>query len=241
MVQSYVVKRMELVVKSVFKRNEVKFMLTQEQYLHIKGVIKKYMQEDEFGSYLVQSLYFDTDNWQAIRASIEKPKFKEKLRLRCYGIPTADDIMYLELKKKLRGIVYKRRISFPMALLAHKTPREIALEDDSQIGRELSFYLNTYPVQEKAHVVYNREPFENDQGLRITFDSNLRFCTTKLDYHNPHGGLPILDPHLIIMEVKTQEGIPLWLASELSELKIYPSSFSKYGTGYKKYILQKVN
>jgi len=225
-------------MESIFKRQEVKFVINQEQYAQIYERIADKIPPDEFGEYLVQSLYFDTENWDVIRASIEKPMYKEKMRLRCYGVPGGDSTIYLELKKKYRGVVHKRRIAFPMDRLTGNRARDIAAAEDSQIGRELNFYFQSHPVQEKVHISYNRVAFADDRsGLRITFDTNVRFRTNQLDYDNPAGGLEVLSPRFVIMEIKTLGGMPLWLAQTLSELQIYPTSFSKYGTGYKRYVL----
>ena len=226
-------------MESIFKRQEVKFMLTQAQFLLIYQIITKNVPPDRFGKYLVQSIYFDTNNWDVIRASIEKPVYKEKLRLRCYGVPGENSPVYLELKKKYKGMVHKRRIDFLMDDLKDKTPREIAATENSQVGRELDFYMRVMPVYEKAHISYNREAYTDSNGLRVTFDTGIRFRTNMLDYQNPSGGLEVLPEGYTVMEVKTLGGMPLWLAHALSEFRIFPTSFSKYGTGYKKYILQR--
>ena len=222
----------------IFRRQEVKFVLKEAQYSLLRDLIKAKIPSDSFGKYLVQSLYFDTDTWDVIRASIEKPVYKEKLRLRCYGVPDRSSTIFMELKKKYKSIVYKRRISFPMQALQLKTSRDIAAEENSQIGRELSFYFHTNPVEEKVHISYNREAF-SDNGLRVTFDTGIRFRTNFLDYQYPDGGLEVLPAGLTVMEIKTLGGMPLWLAQALGESKVFPTPFSKYGVSYKKYILQK--
>ena len=51
--------------------------------------------------------------YRLIRASLEKPAYKEKLRLRSYGVTEPGGEVFLELKKKYKGIVYKRRITLP--------------------------------------------------------------------------------------------------------------------------------
>ena len=195
------------------------------------------MQPDDFGEYLVQSLYFDTDNWDVIRASIEKPVYKEKLRIRCYGIPDAASSVFLELKKKYKSTVHKRRVMLLLGDLQNKSARDIMATDNTQIGRELNYYLNSHNVYEKVHISYNRLAFTTDNGLRITLDKNIHFRTNQLDYNHPQGGLEILPANLTIMEVKTLGGMPLWLSYALSQHGIFPTSFSKYGVGYKKHVL----
>ena len=223
---------------TIFERLEKKFVLNPAEYRAIHEIVAQHIPPDTFGEYLVQSLYFDTDNWDVIRASIERPVYKEKLRLRCYNVPSMSSTVFLELKKKYNGVVNKRRILFPLEELHNKTPRDIAAADKSQIGRELDFYLKANPVYEKAHISYKRAAYAG-AGLRITFDTDIRFRTTLLDYEHPMGGPAVLPDNLTVMEVKIPGGMPLWLAQALSRYKIFSTSFSKYGAGYKKFVLQK--
>ena len=224
---------------NIFKRIELKYLLTEQQNAVIHKIIRGRLPQAGFGEYLVQSIYFDTPNWDVIRASIEKPRYKEKLRLRCYGVPGAGSDVYLELKKKYNGVVYKRRIASSLEDLNSKSPKDIAGQSDTQTGRELSFYLHANPVSEKAHISYTRTAFAGEDGLRVTFDTDLRFRSDLLDYEHPQGGQSVLPEGLTVMEIKTTGGMPLWLAQALSEHKIFAAPFSKYGAGYKKYILCK--
>lgn len=225
-------------MESIFKRHELKFILPPDKHALIYKDIVANVPRDSYGKYLVQSLYFDTSNWDVIRRSIEKPPYKEKMRLRCYNVPGEDSTIYLELKKKYRGIVYKRRIAFLAQALKKQTAKEIAAQDKSQIGQELDYYFSAHPVTEKAHISYDREAFGSTRTLRITFDTKLRFRTHQLDYHHPGQGLEIIPDHLTIMEIKTLGAMPLWLSQDLSRHQIYPHSFSKVGAGYNKYILK---
>lgn len=223
-------------MERILKRHEVKYMITQEQYEEIKDVLSEKLADDPFGDYLVQSIYFDTDNWDVIRTSIDKPIFKEKLRLRCYGMPNGDSKIFLELKKKFKGIVYKRGISFPANELSEKKLSDIVSNNSSQIGRELAHYMGINPVFEKAYISYKRFAFE-ESGFRVTFDRNTHFRTQNLNFENPEAGLDIFPADRVLMEVKAVKGIPLWFTHILSERQIYPISFSKYGMSYTKYIL----
>jgi len=225
-------------LENVFKRREIKFILNREQYTAVKKSFATRMVADEYANYLVQNVYFDTDNWSVIRESIEKPLYKEKLRLRCYGIPRRDTFMFLELKKKFDGIVYKRRIAFPMEEIFEnsKNLHRIIAQDSSQIGRELAFYLETHPVYERVYIAYQRQAFFDGNDLRVTFDTDTHFRLHSLGYENPRDGNLLIPPDSAIMEIKTGSGVPLWLTEVLSGKKIYPTTFSKYGTGYIKYI-----
>ncbi|MDR0272675.1 MAG: polyphosphate polymerase domain-containing protein [Clostridiales bacterium] len=216
-------------MQSVFCRYEKKYLLTSEQLCGINAALSRYMTPDNYAKYLVQNIYFDTENWDVVRASIENPVYKEKMRLRCYS----DSEIFLELKKKYNGLVCKRRIPVSKAKSVHN----IVMEDSSQIGREFEFYLRSNPVFERIYISYNRTAFSGDDELRITFDENLKFRSSKLNFSHPNDGQPITND--IIMEIKTPAAIPMWLAKVLSENKIFPISFSKYGTCYKNHILNK--
>ena len=221
-------------MSSIFKRYEAKYLITKAQSTALLETLSTHMISDQFGEYLVQNLYYDTENWDVIRTSIEKPIYKEKMRLRCYGTPAKESDLYLELKKKHKGIVYKRRIAFPGLRLSGKDVRDIVAEEPSQISQELGFYLKINPVFEKIYLSYKRRAFTGttDKGLRITFDTDIRYRLHDLAFQKPDLGTSILLPGQTIMEIKTLGGMPLWLARTLSKHKIYQTSFSKYGSCY---------
>jgi hypothetical protein len=225
-------------MESIFKRYEKKYLITRAQGDALRDILARHMEPDCFSSYLVQNIYYDTQDWEVIRTSLERPPFKEKMRLRCYGVPDNEDSLYLELKKKYKGIVYKRRIAFPAGRFARHSVRDIVSGEDSQIARELGFYLQSRPVSERVYIAYRRVAFAGigDRGLRVTLDSELCFRTEDLHFARPCAGMAILPESSMLMEVKTAGGMPMWLVNELSEQKIYPSAFSKYGTCYSGYI-----
>ncbi|MDR1134661.1 MAG: polyphosphate polymerase domain-containing protein [Clostridiales Family XIII bacterium] len=225
-------------MQSFFKRYEKKYIITPEQCAVFQNILSRRMAPDRFGEYLVQNLYFDTENWDVIRASIEKPLFKEKLRLRCYGTPDQESTLFLELKKKYKGIVYKRRVPLPFKAFTDRTVREIVSGESSQISRELDFYLKTEAVSEKIHISYNRIALSGitDAGLRVTFDTHMRFRLDGLNFEHPCGGRLILPQGGVVMEIKALGGMPLWLSRALGENGIFPRTFSKYGVCYSDYI-----
>ena len=94
---------------NIFQRTEKKYVLRQEQFCNLQIGINKRMKQDEYGHHTICNIYFDTDCFDLIRTSLEKPLYKEKLRIRSYGIPTENGKVFLELKKKYDGVVYKRR------------------------------------------------------------------------------------------------------------------------------------
>ncbi len=221
--------------QNTFKRYEIKYMITYKQKAIILSHIAPYMKLDKYGRTTIRNLYFDTDNWRLIRRSIEKPVYKEKLRLRSYGLATPDSNIFVELKKKYKSVVYKRRLVLPenevMASFENDTPLPVK----SQIGDEIEYfrgyYKNLYP---KVFLSYEREAYFSLDGsnFRITFDDNILYRTDDLLLCSPPNGKSILGDGLVLMEVKTSGALPLWLTATLTENNIFNTSFSKYGTAY---------
>ena len=223
-------------MQNVFKRYEKKYLITEAQYESLIGDINQSISPDDFGEYTVQNLYFDTDNWDIIRTSIEKPLYKEKMRLRCYDASERKQKLFLELKKKYRGIVYKRRVAIPEKQL-HTDIIDVVKQDATQISQELSFHLLHNPVCEKMYLSHKRVAFKGveEKGLRITFDRDIRYRVQALGFVKPDKGKVILPPDIIVMEIKVTGGMPLWLTNALSKNRVFPRSFSKYGTCYADY------
>ncbi|MBE5803171.1 MAG: polyphosphate polymerase domain-containing protein [Clostridiales bacterium] len=225
--------------QDVFCRKEKKYMLTSAQYRHMReGIIARGMRPDEFGLHTIASLYYDTPDYQLIRRSLEKPVYKEKLRLRAYGSQVLpDDTAYVEIKKKFKGVVYKRRIAAPLPEAVHSLREGIFHEDHGQIGREINFFLQRYDLHPACWLGYEREAFFSDtEDVRITFDENIRFRTEGWDMTLPPAGQPLLDEGLYLMEVKIPFALPLWLVALMNECGIFSRSFSKYGTVYMEHI-----
>ena len=218
-------------ISTTFLRYELKYLLTEAQYAAVRAETDNRLSPDAFGETTVQSLYFDTPDFRLIRASIEEPEYKEKLRLRCYGQNTDDRDVYLEMKRKADGVVYKRR-------LACKEAEGKALSDaslaDSQIGRELRYFLRLYGnLAPRCLILCERSAFFDPQSdLRVTFDRNVRFRTDRLDCSETTEGQSLLPPGTVLMELKTGTAFPLWLCRLLSRNRFYKTSFSKYGTAY---------
>jgi len=226
-------------MQSIFKRYEKKYLITPGQGAVLRDMCSRYMTPDKFGEYLVQNVYYDTENWDIIRFSLEKPLYKEKLRLRCYDETREDGELFLELKKKYKGVVYKRRLAIPMKSLSGRTVRDIVSAGSSQISRELDFYMKANAVRERIYISYRRTAFacKKDNGLRITFDTDLAFRLDCLDFSSPGSGHDILPDNKMLMEIKTLGGIPLWMTAALCGNGIFPIAFSKYGACYTGFIL----
>lgn len=224
---------------NTFKRYEQKYLLSESQYEYIMLSIGEHMKPDEHGFYPISNLYYDTDNFELIRSSIEKPAYKEKLRMRCYGQSTDGSTVFFELKKKFNGVVYKRRASLPYNKAIAFAQSGICPDKNDQIQYEIAAFLAHKPVQPRVFIYYERKAFvdEHNPSLRITFDSNLRFRQHKLTLADAPEGTEILPDGQALMEIKASSAFPLWLCKILSQSKAYPTSFSKYGTCYKKFII----
>mgnify|MGYP002521349877 CR=1 FL=1 len=217
----------------VFKRYELKYLLTTNQYFTVKREILKRLTPDKFGENTVQSLYYDTPDNRLVRESIEKPIFKEKLRLRCYNLNDDDRDIYVEMKRKYDGIVYKRRIACKES--EAKNLFDGKLLQSTQIGKELGYFLSFYQdLQPKTLILYDREAFfDKTSDLRVTFDKNVRYRNDDLNFYTSLCGKPLLSDGLVLMELKTGTALPLWLCDLLDKENIRKTSFSKYGTAYR--------
>ncbi|MCQ2558541.1 MAG: polyphosphate polymerase domain-containing protein [Oscillospiraceae bacterium] len=228
-------------VQATFERYEKKYLMTAEQYRALRSRLDPLIRPDLYPESTVCSIYYDTDDFSIIRESIEKPVYKEKLRLRSYNVPGEEGEVFVELKKKFKGVVYKRRVAMTNRQAELWLSGEAPAPEDSQIIREISWFLKMNRPSPKVLICYDRLAYVaiSDPRLRITFDRNMRWRDS--DLHLPHGdgGAPIVDPGHVLMEVKIPGAAPVWLAKMLSELQIYPTSFSKYGSAYRGNILQK--
>ncbi len=221
--------------QSVFKRYELKYMLTQEQKQIILAAMAPYMELDQYGRTTIRNIYFDTDSYRLIRRSIEKPDYKEKLRIRSYKQATESSAVFVELKKKHESVVYKRRISMPEQAAMAWVMGHTSHPADTQISREIDYFINYYQgLHPTVFLSYEREAYyERDGGdFRVTFDDNILCRTDDLSLTSPAYGTPILEEGKVLMELKCAGGLPLWMVHTLSENKIYKTSFSKYGKAY---------
>ena len=218
----------------VFRRREQKYLLTAAQNQALEALMVQHMKPEKYWKSDIRNIYFDTPDRRMIRHSLEKPIYKEKLRLRCYGPADNRKEVFLELKKKYKGIVYKRRISMALEdAVAYMADPEQKL-DAGQIGREIDYVKKFYPgLQPAMYLSYDRLAWKcPGSDLRITVDRNIRFRTDPLDLTVPPSGEQLLEPGQYLMEVKTAGAMPLWLTAFLSQQQIRKTSFSKYGKAH---------
>lgn len=219
-----------------FERRELKYRITDAQRAALEAAFGARMVPDEHGESTICNIYYDTADYRLIRASLEKPAYKEKLRLRSYGVTEPGGEVFLELKKKYKGIVYKRRITLPEDAAGDFIAGRAPLGEHGQIGREIEYFTAFYaPLLPAVHLSYERSAWfsREDRDLRITFDKNIRFRQEDVSLTLPAGGRRILPEGESLMEIKAAAALPLWLVSELDTLGIYQSTFSKYGEAYK--------
>ncbi len=223
--------------KFVFERTEKKYVLTKEQYEQIIEKSREYIKMDKYGLTNICNIYFDTNDSELIRTSIEKPIYKEKLRLRSYGVPNSDDsTVFFEIKKKFDGVVYKRRVSMSYKEFENYLYNHIEPNVNPQILHEIDYIIKYYNLEPKLFLAYDRVAYNGiqDEELRITFDKNIRSREKELSLKAGDYGTKLLDNDEYLMEIKANGGMPLWLTNLLTELEIFPRSFSKYGNIYKK-------
>ncbi|MCQ2592127.1 MAG: polyphosphate polymerase domain-containing protein [Treponema sp.] len=231
----------------VFNRIEKKYLISQQNKDLLLNLLDNFMDKDSYNkngkTYSICNLYLDTPSNELIIRSLEKPVFKEKIRLRSYGTAQLNDTVYLESKKKYKGIVNKRRT--PCTLEAAYNYFETGiLQDNSkiinpQVFSEIDYIIKYYNLTPKVFISYDRIAFfeKNNSDFRITIDSNILSRRKDLKLDIPASGEPLLPPDTFLMEAKAYNTFPLWFARFLSEQKIFSTSFSKYGREFNKYCL----
>ncbi len=225
---------------NVFKRYEIKYILTSAQRSKLMDAMDGIMEIDRYGKTTIRNIYFDTDDHRIIRTSLDKPAYKEKLRVRSYQRIRDDDDVFVELKKKYESVVYKRRIRIPeylaMDWLAAGGDRPV----DSQIAKEIGYFTEFYEgISPKVFLSYEREAYYpvNGTDTRLTLDSNIIARDHDLSLRSGVYGNNVIDRDLSVLEIKVSASMPMWIIRFLRENNINRSSFSKYGMYYRNMIL----
>ena len=221
--------------QAVFTRYEFKYLLTQTQKENMLRAMEAYMSLDEYGRSTIRNIYFDTDSYRLIRRSIEKPAYKEKLRIRSYCRAEPGSMVYVELKKKYESVVCKRRVSLPEKDAVGWIAGELPCPRDTQISREIGYFLQYYgTLRPAAQLSYEREAYYCEDGgdFRVTFDDTILCRQGDLSLGSDVYGTLLLPDERVLMEIKCSGGMPMWMVRALSAEGIYKTSFSKYGTAY---------
>ncbi|MBQ8663822.1 MAG: polyphosphate polymerase domain-containing protein [Eubacterium sp.] len=225
-----------------FKRYEKKYLINEAQYQALRTCLDTYMSVDQYDWSTICNIYYDTPDYRLIRTSIEKPVYKEKMRLRTYGIPVENSPAFIEVKKKFKGIVYKRRMTLPYQQALDWLAQEPDTACDSQIAEEICWFRKFYGNLSPAVVLcYDRLALYGNENkdLRVTFDRSIRWRTDHLDLTDGDTGEYLLPEGFYIMEIKIPGSMPLWMADLLDRLEVYPTSFSKYGRAYQTFACRK--
>ena len=227
-------------IQMVFNRVEKKYLLTKLQAERLIKKINDNIKPGEYPYSKICNIYFDTNNSELIRKSIEKPVYKEKIRLRSYGIPNKNDKVFLEIKKKFDGIVTKRRIALPLSNVYQYLEDGTSPNTNKQIFNELDYCFKKYNLEPSMYISYERYSYagKEDENFRVTFDTNITSRDYDLKLDKGDYGLKLFGENTYLMEVKALGSMPLWFTKALSELKIYPISFSKYGKIYENKVLK---
>ncbi len=230
--------------KDTFQRIEVKYLLDDRQYKSLMKRLENMAAVDSYGKTSILNIYFDTPDYKLIERSLEKPVYKEKLRLRTYGVASDDTNAFIEIKKKYKGVVYKRRISMPYKDALDYLTGGRGPAQKSQISNEIDYFLQYYRgIRPAMAISYDRIAMAGieDPDLRITFDTNIRWRTENLSLKEGNKGKEILLPGQHLMELKIAGAMSIELARILDELNIRKTSFSKYGRGYMDYMYGQTN
>ncbi|MEI1231258.1 molecular chaperone [Enterococcus mundtii] len=227
-------------LKNVFQRKETKYLIPTTQFHSFLKDLKKQMQIDEYGLHTILSLYFDTPDDRFITNSMTKPKYKEKFRVRSYGIPQETSMVFLEIKKKVNGIVYKRRMPLTYAeYLQWLDQKHFPKNKDEQIPQEVNWLFKRNPdLSPKTMIMYERMSLfgTSDPDFRVTFDQNIRFRSTNLDL-SITGDETLVAPEIgVLMEVKALGAYPLWFVELLNDYQLRKGSFSKYAETYQRHL-----
>lgn len=226
-----------MVYQTTFKRYELKYLLTRQEKEQLLEAMEPYMRRDSYGRTTIRNIYLDTDTFRLIRRSLEKPVYKEKLRIRSYRPVQTKDPVFVEIKKKYKSVVYKRRLQMPEYAVMESFAKGDPLPVHSQIGEEIQYFRDYYEnLRPAVFLSYEREAYYDLGGsdFRVTFDENIRCRREDFSLGSKIYGMPLLEEGQTLMEIKTSGGIPLWMSRALTRNHLYKTSFSKYGFAYQR-------
>lgn len=225
-----------------FERYEKKYLLNEKEYKKVLKDLIPYIEKDKYFESSICNIYYDTDASDIIINSLEKPMYKEKVRLRSYNVPGEDSTVFFEIKKKVNGVVGKRRISLKLKDFYDYQSNKKNIKVNKQILSEIEYTIKQNKLKPKIFLAYDRNSYyaKDNNELRITFDSNIRSRTDNLKLDMGDAGKLYFDDNMYVMEIKTLNAYPLWLTRVLSSNLVYPVSFSKYGKIFTKEMEEKL-
>lgn len=230
--------------QEVFRRIEKKYIVDEPTYEKLIKKLDGHFVKDRYYKSTICNIYYDTPSHQLVRNSIEKPVYKEKLRVRSYGVPNNEDMVFVELKKKYKGVVYKRRIEMTLAQTRDFFAGKEVPHNNPQIENELKYFLKFYEgIAPAMYLSYDRLAYcgAEDPSLRLTFDTHILYREEQKELDKGIWRKELLPAGVRVMEIKIPNAMPLWLSAILDKLEIYPASFSKYGTAYLNEFSEKIH
>lgn len=220
----------------IFERTEKKYIFDEDKAVRFMELAAPHIMPDIFPSGTNCTLYFDTPDWKVIRRSMEGPVYKEKLRLRTYCEEPDDETpVYLELKKKYKGVVYKRRTAMTNAQANSFIYGGAPAPEDTQIMREIQYFMQYYgDLAPRIYIAYDRKSYAANDGseFRMTMDNNIVWRDKDLHLSAGRYGEELFSPGVCIAELKIPDAMPLWLAKALDISGALPASVSKYAAAY---------
>lgn len=220
--------------EQIFRRVEKKYLIDDYTYNLLLKRLSDYIVPDKFPRSSIRNIYYDTKDHRLIRNSLEKPVYKEKFRIRCYGDIVDSSTVFVELKKKFQGVVYKRRVGMTLEQSKAFLSTKNSIGENQQIENEILYFLQYYNPIPSMFISYDRLSFcgKYDENFRITFDYNILYRENDLLLENAIGGKQLISNNQKVMEIKIPNAMPIWLSKIFDDLNIYPTSFSKYGKAY---------
>ena len=226
-------------IRKTFRRKETKYVLDRDTLERLMEKLGGRVKEDAYGRTSILSVYYDSDSFELLARSSDKPAYKEKLRVRSYGVPEEDSLIFAEIKKKYEGIVYKRRTAGTPEQIGRLLEEGILTGKDVQTEKEILWMRRRLDLKPALFIGYDRTAYvcEGDPDLRITADASIRYRLDDLDLRMGDAGFLLRGPEFRLLEIKSSRNLPLWLAEALSQFNIRAGSFSKAGTCYKEIIM----
>ena len=226
---------MENLYEATIMRVEHKFLMNGDQMKEFLKLASPHLKPDLYPSYDLFNVYYDTPDNSMIIHCLTHPQYKEKLRLRSYG---DSENAFLEIKKKFKETGLKRRINITETKAYDFIHGNEPLTDPSQIANEIKFLVDSRGVEEKVFIAYHREAFSGvaEEDLRITFDTDICYRLDDLNLSKNGTETMLTKGDEVLLEIKVKDRYPLWLVKILSEMKLYRTSFSKYGMIYSELI-----
>lgn len=228
-----------------FNRYELKYVISTEIRDKLLAALTDHMGPDTegspTGSYEVNSLYHDTWDLACYRSKIDGINFRRKLRIRRYGAledGAVDPPVMVEIKQRINRTTQKRRLALPLhqAYILCEGQLEPRFEHptDQRTAEEILYLVGTLQLNPTCLIRYRRRAFVGsvyEAGLRITFDEDLRVASPS---HGLGPGAPthfFLPRDRVILEVKSNDVVPLWVSRLFAAHAVKIARYSKYCAG----------